>query len=327
VPVGFDLLEPLRGAVLAYYGLKDLKQLYAATGVDGFSVWDWPSVQPIYTGPAREGVTDYDSSAAYGFWGKVSEKIYPLAGRELDDFRWPSIDDFDFSGLRAGLAAVRALDMTAASGHAGMGWLHHVQMRGYDDALLDVLDEDWMTAYMTKTRDFILPYFQRLFAEADGLVDIIRADEDLGGQNNMLISPTLWRRWYKPLWQEIFTICRRNGARVWLHSCGFCRDVVPDFIEMGVDILNPLPPYVRGSDPLDMKRTFGNQLAFDGGVDQMNVLVSGSPRAVREEVKRRIDQLAPGGGYIVGPSQVFAGNVPLANVIAFLEAAVQFGVY
>jgi uroporphyrinogen decarboxylase len=327
VPIGFDVIEPLKSRLCAHYGIPDLAALYEKTGVDGFSVWDWPSAQPVYVGPAREGVTEPDPSAAYGPWGKVSERVYPLADKGLEDYRWPSADDFDYSSLRERLLAVRARDMTSASGHAGAGWLHHVQMRGYDNALMDVLDDAWMAEYLERNRAFLIPYFTRLFQGARGAVDVIRADEDLGGQENMLISPALWRRWYKPLWAELFALCRANGARIWLHSCGYCRDLVPDFVELGVDVLNPLPPYVRGSDPADMKRAFGDKLAFDGGVDQMNVLVQGTPRQVREEVRLRAGQLAPGGGWIIGPSQVFSPDVPLANVTAFFEAALEHGRY
>jgi uroporphyrinogen decarboxylase len=193
--------------------------------------------------------------------------------------------------------------------------------------LWDVMDDAWMAEYMARNRAFIIPYFERLFLHAKGAIDVIRADEDLGGHENMLISPDLWRKWYKPLWKDVFDVCKRNGARIWMHSCGYCRDVMEDFIEIGVDILNPLPPYVRGSDPLDMKKTYGERLAFDGGVDQMNVLVQGTPEEVRGEVKLRMDQLAPGGGYIAGPSQVFSKDVPMRNVVAFFDAALEFGSY
>jgi uroporphyrinogen decarboxylase len=102
---------------------------------------------------------------------------------------------------------------------------------------------------------------------------------------------------------------------------------LPDFIEMGADILNPLPPYVRDSDPPEMKQTFGQALAFDGGVDQMNVLVKGTPEMVKEEVRRRISQLAPGGGYILGPSQVITRDIPLPNLVAMFETALEHGAY
>lgn len=327
VPIGFDISDPLKSKILEYYGVKELWKLYEKTGIEGFSVWDWPSSQPSYIGPKRDNITEYDASAAYGFWGKVGEVIYPLAGRELDEYRWPKVEDFDFSKLKSQLEVTRQMDMTTASGHAGLGWLHHVQMRSYDHAFYDLIDDAWMEEYMGRNREFYLSYFKALFENAGGLIDFIRADEDMGGQNSMLISPDMWRKWYKPLWKEIFTLCKENNAKIWLHSCGYCRPVVPDFIEIGVDILNPIPPYVKDSDPLDMKKTYGEFLTFDGGVDQLNILVQGTPEQVKKEVKLRIKQLAPGGGYIVGPSQVFSLDVPFKNAIAFFEACLEFGYY
>jgi uroporphyrinogen decarboxylase len=327
VPIGFDIVSVEKEReVLDYYAAKDLAQLYLKTGIDCFSAWHRDNAAlPVYRGPARSGIAQHDST--YGFWGKVGEHIYPLAGERLDAYRWPRWDDFDYSHLKADLLDIRSHDLPAVSGHAGVGWLHHVQMRSYDHCLLDVLDEAWMDEYMARNRAFILPYFETLFQAAHGMIDIIRADEDLGGHDRMLISPRLWRKWYKPLWQEVFAICHRNGARIWLHSCGYCRAVIPDFIEMGADILNPLPPYVLDGDPVDMKRHFGHVLAFDGGVDQMNVLVSGTPTLVREEVRRRIDQLAPGGGYILGPSQVITRDIPLENLVAMFDTALEYGGY
>jgi len=263
--------------------------------------------------------------ASHGCWGKESELIYPMENLSLEEYRWPDINEFDFSGLAAGLDAIHNLDMTTASAHAGVGFTHHYQLRSYEKSFFDLMDDEWMEDYMGRNREFFIEYFKRLFAAANGKIDIIRADEDLGGQENMSISPALWRQWYKPLWKEVFSICKANGAKIWMHSCGFCRDVVDDFIEIGVDILNPVPVYVRGSDPLDMKRTYGDKLAFDGGVDQINVMVKGTPEMVRDEVRLRIEQMAPGGGFIIGPSQVFTDDMPLENIVSFFDAVHEFG--
>lgn len=325
VPIGFDVYEPLRSQLVDHYGASSFRDLYAKSGIDCFSVWDWPAVLPDYRGPKRAGVENLD--ATYGCWGKVGERRYPLADCTLDEYRWPRADDFDYSGLRTRLDEVRDHDMTAASGHAGLGWLHHVQMRGYDLALLDVLDDAWMEEYVARNREFALAYFRALFAEAGGFIDVIRADEDLGGQTGMLISPDLWRRWYKPLWKEVLALCHGHGARVWLHSCGYCRSVIPDFVEIGVDVLNPIPPYVRDGDPASLKQEFGNRLAFDGGVDHIHALVGGTPELVRTETKLRLTQLAPGGGYLLGPSQVLTRDVPFENAVAMFETALEFGGY
>lgn len=327
IPIGFDIASPEKEQeIFHHYGVTSLAELYRKTGIDCFSVWHPDNAaMPVYRGPVRAGVETLDST--YGFWGKVPEHIYPLANESLDQYSFPVWDQFDFSFLERRLEEIRQADFPSASGHAGVGWLHHVQMRSYDHALFDVLDDAWMEEYMGRNREFFIPYFENLFRFANGKIDLIRADEDLGGHERMLISPRLWRKWYKPLWKEVFDICHCNGAKIWLHSCGNCRPVVPDFIEIGADILNPIPPYVIGSDPLEMKTLFGQSLAFDGGVNQMHVLVSGTPAMVRQEVKLRINQLAPGGGYILGPSQVITSDIPLENLVEMFETALEYGSY
>lgn len=319
IPIGFDVQGNKKVEMMKFFGVNDYRFFYDKTGVECFSVWDWPAVLPEYIGRVPEGVTyvSKNQMASHGCWGKESELVYPMENLSLHDYSWPDIDDFDFSGLAAGLGEVRKLDMTSASAHAGVGFTHHYQLRSYEKTFIDVLDDAWMEEYMGINREFFIEYFNRLFYYANGKIDIIRADEDLGGQENMSISPDLWRKWYKPLWRDVFKICKENGAKIWMHSCGFCRDVMDDFIEIGVDILNPVPVYVRGSDPYDMKQTYGEVLAFDGGVDQIHVLIEGTPPMVRDEVRLRISQMARGGGFIIGPSQVFTDDMPLENIVAF----------
>lgn len=328
VPIGFDMAGNLLSKVLKYYGVDELWKLYEKTGIDCFSVWTWPVAQPYYIGPrCDENPVVKGSQATYKCWGKVGQEEYPLTNTSIDEYLWPNIDHFDFSNLKKDLQNLQQMDITTASGHAGVGFQHHVEMSSYDKIFYELLDDGWMKEYIARTREFFISYFNKLFLEADGMIDIIRADEDLGGQHNMMISPDMWRKWYKPLWKEVFDICKNNGAKIWLHSCGYCRPIVDDFIEIGVDILNPIPPYVKDSNPLDMKQTYGDRLCFDGGVDQMNIIVNGTPQQVHNEVKLRIEQMAQGGGYIVSPSQVFSQDVPLENAIAFFEVALIHGEY
>ncbi|MBN2853616.1 MAG: hypothetical protein JXQ23_12840 [Clostridia bacterium] len=325
IPIGFDVHDNKKKEMMKYYGVSDYRDFYEKTGVECFSVWDWPAATPDYKGPKREGVKKMD--ATHGCWGKESEIIYPMEKLDLDTYIWPDIEHFDFTDLSKKLMEIKQRDMTATSAHAGVGFQHHYQMRSYTETFYDLYDDDWMEEYMARNRTFFLEYFKRLFHYSNGNIDIIRADEDLGGQDKLNISPQLWRKWYKPLWKEVFDICHENKAKIWLHSCGFCRDLVDDFIEIGVDILNPIPPYVRGSDPLEMKEVYGDKLAFDGGVDQINVLVRGTRQMVVDEVKLRIEQLKKGGGYILGPSQVLTDDMPLENIVAFFETALKYGSY
>lgn len=329
VPIGFDIHDNKKLEMIKYYGVDDYRYFYEKTGVECFSVWDWPAILPLYKGPVRAGIIykNENEMASHSCWGKESEKVYPMENETINSYIWPRIDDFDFSKLADRLNEIHQRDMTTASAHAGVGFTHHYQLRTYENSFFDLMDDTYMEEYMGRNREFFVEYFKRLFKYANGKIDIIRADEDLGGQENMSISPVLWRKWYKPLWRDVFKICKDNNAKIWMHSCGFCRDVVEDFIEIGVDILNPVPAYVRGSDPLDMKQTFGERLTFDGGVDQINVLIKGTPEMVREEVKLRINQMAIGGGFIIGPSQVFTDDMPLRNIVAFFDAVHEFGEY
>lgn len=326
IPISFDIFGEAEKGVLKYFGAKDLVDLYQKSGVEAFSVWTWPSAQPKYVGPPRPFVTEYDASMAYGCWGKVSEKHYPLEHTSLNEYMFPKVEDFDFSNLKRDLQTIKQMDMTTASGHAGCGWLHHVQMSSYNEVFYQIMDDEFMTDYMALNEEFFVNYFKKLFKYADGKIDIIRADEDLGGQSSLLISPELWRKWYKPLWKKVFNICKENGAKIWLHSCGYCYPLINDFIELGVDILNPLPPYVKDSDPQEMKREFGKKLAFDGGVDQINVIMNGTPEDVVRETKLRLDQLSPGSGYLAGPSQVFMSDTPVENIIAFIKTVLDYKV-
>lgn len=324
VPIGFDAWQDTNRRIYAYYGAQGPLDLYEKTGIDRLSLWDWPACLPRYVGPPREGVEHIDPS--FSFWGKVSERIYPLLVG-LERYRWPRAEDFDFAQLAAGMEEAHQRDMVSITGHIGVGLQHHIQMRGYEQAMFDVMDDAFMEEYIGRLREFYLPYLEALMAAGRGRIDLVRSDEDIGGQNAMLINPATWRRWYKPLWTEAYAIVHRYGGRVWLHSCGYCRDVVEDFIEMGADVLDPIPPYVKNSDPLDMKRTYGDRLCLQGGVNHIDALVNGTPEIVRAEVELRMEQMKPGGGYICCPSQFLTDQMPLENIVAFFDAALAYGAY
>ena len=323
-PIGMDCWPGVRSAVYAHYGAKSHYDFYEKSGVDNFSLWDWPAYEPAYVGPERPGIKNY--SMHTGIWGSIPEVYYPM-DVDYGNYRWPRADDFDYRGARAAMREAREYDMVSIGAHVSVGLTHHIRMRGYESSMLDVLDDAFMEDYMGKLREFYLSFLQAFFGEAGGLVDVMRCDEDAGGNDRLLINPDTWRKWYKPLWKEAFAIIRENGAKIWLHSCGYCRSIVEDFIDCGADILDPIPPYVKGSDPLEMKATYGGRLCLHGGVNHIDAMIYGSPAGVREEVRLRMAQMKPGGGYICGASQVLTDQMPIENVITFFESAKEFGVY
>ena len=111
------------------------------------------------------------------------------------------------------------------------------------------------------------------------------------------------------------------------HSCGSIKVFIPDFIDMGVDILNPIQVAAKDIIPSEIKKEFGDKLSFLGGVDSQHLMPTGSPQQVADQVKQRIREMGPGGGYVLAPSHNIGDDVPLENILAFFESAEMFGTY
>ena len=154
-------------------------------------------------------------------------------------------------------------------------------------------------------------------------VDIVRFAEDYGGQETLLVSPRMWRSLIKPELARMFAVAKEAGRLVWLHCCGHIMEIVPDLVEIGVDILDPLQ--ARANDQGEVKRLYGDRLCILGGMDTQRVLSQGTPDEVGEEVRRRIALLGPGGGYILGPDTLIP--IPEANYRAYLAAGERYGRY
>jgi uroporphyrinogen decarboxylase len=166
------------------------------------------------------------------------------------------------------------------------------------------------------------------------LVDIVRlSGEDLGTQTAPMISPRLFNELVRPRFERLWGCARRKLAeknpagKLMVHSCGNVRPFIPSWIEMGLDILDPIQPRARGMEPDGLKRDFGDRLVFHGGIDLQYTLPFGTVEDVCGEVRRYIRALAPGGGYIVAPAHNVQSDVPPANLVAIRDAIQAFGTY
>jgi uroporphyrinogen decarboxylase len=258
----------------------------------------------------------------------------PLAGdidaAAVDAFAWPDAAD---PGRYAGLAA--AAGRAASSGRAVAlgsicGGLTEglFKLRGFEDGYLDLAGDPALARrVMERILEIKLEYWARALPLAAGSIDVVVEADDLGGQDRTLFSPATYRELVKPLHRELFDFLHAHtAARILFHSCGSVRTLIPDLIEIGVDILNPVQVSAAGMDSAELKREFGGALAFwGGGVDTQRVLGAGSPDAVRIEVRRRIDDLAPGGGFVFATVHNIQPNVPPGNVIAMWETLREAG--
>jgi len=152
--------------------------------------------------------------------------------------------------------------------------------------------------------------------------DIIWTGDDMGDQNSMIISPELWRTIFKPRMQNVFSTLKKLNPdiKIAYHSCGSIRPIIPDLIEIGLDILNPLQPLARDMDGESLKKEFGEKLSFFGGIDIQHLLPNGTPAKIKETVKSKMQILGKNGGYILAPAHNIQPDTPLENIIALFDA-------
>jgi uroporphyrinogen decarboxylase len=253
----------------------------------------------------------------------------PLAGdvdiATIDRYPWPDPAD---PGRYAGLADAarrivedegRAVLVGSICGGLTEGLF---KLRGFDDGYMDLAAEpDRARRVMERILEIKLAWWDRALRELGDLVDVVGEADDLGGQDRPLFSPTTYRALVKPLQRELFSFIRaRTRAPIFFHSCGAVRQLIPDLIEIGVDILNPVQVSATGMDSAELKREYGRDLVFwGGGVDTQRVLGASTPDEVRSEVRRRIADLRADGGFVFAAVHNVQPNVPPANILAMWE--------
>jgi uroporphyrinogen decarboxylase len=203
-------------------------------------------------------------------------------------------------------------------------------MQGMDKFLLNLaIYPDFATALLEKTASLCKELMDPFLAELGENVDIIKIGDDLGTQESLLMSPAMYREILKPIHADYINyIKERTHAKVMFHTDGDVLPLIPDFIEMGIDILNPIQTSAgKMADLAHLKREFGKEIIFCGGIDTHRVLPSGSIAEVREEVKRVIELLGKDGGYMVASVHTIMNDVPPENVLAMVDAVEEFGKY
>ena len=171
-------------------------------------------------------------------------------------------------------------------------------------------------------------FWDEALTQVGRYIHLMALADDLGHNGGLLFSPKLFRRIYKPRLRRLITFIRtKTDAKIWFHSCGAISELISDLIDVGVDVLDPVQVSAKGMDSATLKREFGKDLVFWGGGCHTQVLNFGSPEQVREEVRKRINDFAQGGGYIFTPGHNIQFGVPPENIIAVYEAAFEFGSY
>ncbi|GFN24260.1 uroporphyrinogen decarboxylase family protein [Thermanaeromonas sp. C210] len=203
-------------------------------------------------------------------------------------------------------------------------------LRGYENFFVDLAcDPKMANAILDKTVQIKIRYWEVALSKLGDLVDVVVEADDFASQFGMIISPETYRKYIKPRQKELFgTIKKYSKAYIFFHSCGAVYEIIPDLIEVGIDALNPVQVSAKNMDTKRLKKEFGDVLTFwGGGVDTQQVLNLGTPQQVKDEVKRRIEDLAPGGGFIFTPVHNVQPDVPPENYMAMWEAWEEYGKY
>lgn len=256
---------------------------------------------------------------------------------DLEDYPWP--DPYDpgrVEGLREYFRHIHEdTEFAILTKFGGAIFEQAWYLRGMERFFMDLIEApDFVHALLDKICQVQMGLDEVGIEAAGEYVDILRlSGEDLGTQEGPMISLPMFRRLIRPYMEKLWRFAKKKlleknpGAKIMLHSCGSVRWVIPDWIEMGLDILDPIQPKAKGMDPFQLKADFGDKLSFHGGIDAQYVLPFGTVEEVRQHTRKYIKALAPGGGYIVAPVHNVQGDVPPENLVAMRDAVEEFGYY
>ncbi len=254
------------------------------------------------------------------------QKLDDPTRTDVEHFDWPDpLHPSRYQGLGERARALRGDADYAVALTAWLGPVHLSQfMRGYAEWLEDLLlRTSFVEALLDRYVGLWIEAMNRVLSECAGGIDVVLFGDDIGTQSGPLFRPELYRRFIKPYHRRMVETVKRHGMYVLYHSCGSVAALLPDLIDLGIDALNPVQVAAAGMDTAKLKHEYGRELTFWGGIDTQRVLSRGTPAEVREEVRRRIGDLADGGGYVLGAVHNIQAEVPPENVAAMYEEALK----
>jgi len=320
------------------------EDLLCRLGVDTRGLWartshSWPfrdTDDGRYLSHRDEWGLTYQRDKEASLWYDLV--VHPLAGGDLSSdliasHNWPfGGDPSRFRNLREKATAFRKAGYAVVMKSVCAGLLEMaIRLRGMEAFLTDLLlNRKEAEALIDRILQVKIEFWERGLSEVGDLVDIIAEGDDYGTQQSQLVSPAMFKDIFKPRQAELIDFVKKRAphAYFFFHSCGNVRPLLPDFIEIGIDIVNPVQTSAPGMAASQLKQDFGTDLVFwGGGVDTQEILPRGNPEQVRDDVRRRLDILAPGGGFVFCTIHNIQADVPPENIIAMYETLEEFGRY
>lgn len=328
-PVDIWCTPEILNVLREHTGLQDELAVYHALGIDKI-VWIFPGYAGRFFDPNDSGeITMWGVPTRMTKAGLATYQEYinpPIADyhspSQLESYPlWPDPDKFDYAGAKKAALEARAWDFATIG-----PWISHFeiycQMRGLENALLDTLiNPDFLDAALEKIDAIQTAMLERMLTEMDDSLDIVFISDDMGMQSNMLIPMESWRTHFKSRLKGWCDLIHRHGKKVLYHTDGAVLPLIPELIECGIDILNPIQHVCPGMDRSALKEAFGNELIFHGGVENQKILPMGTAEEVAEETRECVRTLGKNGGYICCSCHNIQAGTPLENILSMIESA------
>lgn len=343
---GAEFIQPEREAVLRHFEI-DMRVLSydmfcnppAAIIRDGATIDWWGSLDR--STPNRMWRQRNPDDTTLDIWGCHRQKVehgfgayeefatWPLANAEsVDDLAkhpWPEPDWWDFSPLPALLEQMDEAGERHIRFRIGSVFEIAWQLRGMQEFLIDIAINLDVTRYiMGRLTDVYVENTRRVLDLAGDRIDMVYFYDDVATQNSLMISPDTWRAEVRPLHARLTELAHSRGVPVMYHCDGAIYPLIPELIELGVDLLNPIQPDAKNMEAARLKEEFGDRLSFHGGVDIMRILPQGTPEEVAAEVRSLVQTLGRGGGYVLCSSHHIQPDTPLANIHRMYDVALRY---
>lgn len=311
-----------------YLGVNDEDAaLYDIIGID------YKTIRPKYIGPA---MAQYDDGSVDTDWGIRRGGLHygqalnhPMAGyetvREVEAYTFPNPDHYDTVISEAQRAWAK--DHCCIGGTWAPFFHDSTELVGMEKFFIDMyVNPALVEAIIEKCFAFYYEVDRRVFENNPGGIDMYFIGNDFGSQRALLLSPDMWRKYYKPWIKKLIAQAKAHGCVTAVHSCGTIYEIIPDLIEIGVDAVNPIQVNAEHMDPQDLMGRFGSDIVFFGGIDENDILLNGTEKAVRQETRRIIDVLGSKGRYIVAASHDYLlPEIPPQNIYAMFDEARKYG--
>lgn len=344
VPVDYWAVPEVNQALLKGFGLMSEDQLLKKLKIDIRYVKPSSSESDFKEQPDGSLHKRLSDGTFVDIWGVKRKKITWSKGsylevidsplgeanstREIENYSWPDVEVFDYESIVKQCLNYRDFAIICTGDRlttrASIFKLA-MYLRGMDKLLMDLaLNPKLVGALVAKLLEFHLEHNRRIFEVAAKYIDIFMLGDDFGSENGLLISLAMFRKFFKPALRDLINLAKKFGLKTMLHTCGGVKKLIPDLIEIGLDILNPIQTRAKNMDPKELKKEFGKDICFHGSIDIQRTLPFGTPDEIKRTVSSRIKTLGEGGGFILAPSHNLQPDIPIDNIVAMYEAEREY---